>query len=363
MKILCVHPGASMSTHDVWLGLTDGLKTLGHEVLDYALDGRIEAAGGYLNYVYRKAKRKERPEQAAILYKAGEELVARALRAEPDVVLIVSAMFLHPDIVVLLKRAGLKVAILFTESPYDDERQARLVPFCDVAWTNERTSARLLGVEYLPHAWHPSIHQRAEVDDSTPAHDVVFVGTGFQERCDLLRAVDWTGIDLGLYGSWDLLGSRNPLRASIRGGYIDNAETAKLYQRAKIGLNLYRQSKGFGKGAPRIEYAASLNPRAYELAALGCFTISDDRPEVAEVFGDLVPTFETPQHLEALMRTWLADDAGRARVAAALPGAVALDTWTARAATVINHLVSAGIGARDELQASQGDADAQRVSA
>ena len=53
-------------------------------------------------------------------------------------------MFLHPDIIVLLKRAGQKVGIILTESPYDDMKQVRVLPYADIAWTNERSSVEFL---------------------------------------------------------------------------------------------------------------------------------------------------------------------------------------------------------------------------
>lgn len=352
MKILCVHPGASTSTHDVYAGLTEALRERGHEIWEYALDARIEMAGAWLTYVWKRGNKSlEKPTPSDILYKAGSELVERALRIHKedsplDVVLVVSAMYLHPDVFVLLRRAGIKVAVLFTESPYDDEMQDRLLPFIRVAWTNERVSA-VRGVKYLQHAYRPSVHHTdVDSDPDIASHDVVFVGTGFKERLEILQAVDWTGIDLGLYGeTWGLLGSRAKTRKYIRGGAVDNAATAILYRKAKIGLNLYRKSKGFGKDAPQITSADSMNPRAYELAATGCFTISQKRAEVEEIFGPLVPTFETPQELEALIRKWLADDEGRERVRAALPGIIEGHTWQARAAQIESDLRGAGIGA------------------
>lgn len=347
MKLLTVHPGASVSTHDVYVGLREALAERGHEVFEYALDGRIEMSGRYLTYCWKRGnKTLPRPNNADILYHAGENLVARALRVAPDWVLVVSSMYLHPDVLVLLRRAGLKVAILFTESPYDDEPQARLIPWARVCWTNERSSARALGIGYVPHAYRAAAHSTTPIDGDVPRHDVVFVGTGFQERIDLLAGVDWTGIDFALYGTWELVGSRAHLRRHIQGGFIDNARAAALYQRAKIGLNLYRSSKGFGRTAPRITAAAeSLNPRAYELAATGCFSLSTPRAEVSEVFGDAVPTFETSAELEALVRRWLADEAGRAATAARLPTLVAPHTWAARAAQIEADLHSAGTGA------------------
>lgn len=348
MKILIVHPGSSMSTGDVSRGLTAGLKARQHTIWEYALDARIERSAAWLIYCWKKGgKSLPQPTKSDILYHAGAELVTRALRVQPDVVLVVSAMYLHPDVCVLMKRAGLKVAVLFTESPYDDEKQDRLLPWIDCAWTNERTSARPCQVRYVQHAWDPDVHwPGGPIDDDVPRHDVVFVGTGFSERIELLAAVDWTGLDFGLYGSWDLLGARSSLRQYLKGTYVDNARAAQLYRRAKIGLNLYRTSKGFGKDAPRVMHAESLNPRAYELAATGCFTVSDFRPEVAEIFGDLVPTFRSAAEVRPLIDRWVADDAGRARIQTQLAAAVAGHTWHARAAQIEADLQSVGIGPR-----------------
>jgi spore maturation protein CgeB len=351
-RIVLVHPGSSVSTSDVHNGLIAGLRADGHQVWEYALDGRIESTAQWLTANWRRKKKQgPAPTPAEILKFAGEPLVARALAIMPDVVIVVSAMYLHPDILVLLRRAGIRVAILFTESPYDDERQARLVPWADVCWTNERTSAAAMGIRYLPHAWAPDVHQPAcDEDADVPAHDVVFVGTGFQERIDLLSRMTFGALDVGIYGTWNLIGPRSHLRSYLRGGYVSNAKAAALYRRAKIGLNLYRQSMGFGKDAPRITHAESLNPRAYELAATGCFTISDARAEVAEVFGDLVPTFETPDQASELLQQWAHDDRGRAAVAAQLPSAVATATWHTRAQHVIRDLAAVGIVARGSPQ-------------
>jgi hypothetical protein len=345
LRIVLVHPGSSVSTSDVHRGLFDGLRADGHEVYEFALDARIERSGQWLTYCWKKGKKAfNRPTSADILYHAGQELVARALRVQPDVVLVVSAMYLHPDVLVLLRRARLRVAILLTESPYDDEKQKRLIPWADVVWTNERTSAKDLGIHYLPHAWHPDVHARdSAIESEMPAHDVVFVGTGFEERIQTLSQIDFGSLDVGLYGTWELLGSRNPLRRYLKAGYISNKKAAALYRKAKVGLNLYRTSKGFGYGAPKIARADSLNPRAYELAATGCFTISDYRPEVAETFGDLVPTFTTPADASALIHQWVQDDAGRARVQAALPATVSGAIWPVRSRQMVEDLARAGI--------------------
>lgn len=363
LKLMVVHPGASVSTHDVHVGLVEALKARGHDVYQYDLAGRIEAAGAYLSMVHRKANKKDpsiakTPPVQDVLYFACEPIVARALRVQPDWVVIVSAMYFHPDIFLLLQRSGQRVAVLLTESPYDDEKQARVLPFVNLAWTNERVSARRLKIGYVPHAYRPALHQPSAPADHVPSHDVVFVGTGFSERVGLLSSVDWTGIDLGIYGAWELVGPKSPLKQYLRGDYVDNAKATALYQNAKIGLNLYRSSKGFGRGQGHIELAEaeSLNPRAYELAATGCFSLSTPRVEVDEVFGEAVPTFSTAKELGSLVRYWLANEQARRAVAATLPAMVRDHTWAARAAQIERDLHSVGSVASYASQAPVAEA-------
>jgi spore maturation protein CgeB len=364
MRLLVCHPGSLWATHDVYTGLSAGLQAGGHEVIDYALDGRISASRVWLQYLWRKQVRAggplagERPNEADAIYHAGQEVVARALRFEVDRVLVVCGAYFHPDCAELLRRAGVPTAVVFTESPYDDPEQAKLAPRFDVCFTNERTSVDRLreanpNTHYLPAAYDPAQHgpplngavpmarssvvERGAVtaavagsSPAVPAHDVVFVGSGFDSRRALLAAVDWTGVDFGLYGAWDDLPAGHPLLPHVRSGVVDNARAGALYRQARIALNLYRASGGVP--------AESLNPRAYELAADGVFTLSHPRAEVAEKFAGRVPTFRTAEELGALVRHFVRADRDRAHVGARLADAVTEDTYTHRAARLVAHL-------------------------
>jgi spore maturation protein CgeB len=344
MRLLVVHPGASYSTHDVFVGLYNALQTQGHDLHVYQLDTRIERVASWLRYCWRKAgKPLPAPSPADIIYRASYEALERALRFDVDGVLIISAMYVHPDVLLLLKRAGLPTGIVFTESPYDDGPQYRVAEMVDACWTNERTSLRVLKLAnphtyYLPHAYNDAAYGAADLDEEVPAHDVVFVGTGFPERVEMLRAVDWSGIDLGLYGQWHMLGSRSKLREFVRGNVIDNRLALELYRRAKIGLNLYRRSRGFGRGTPRIGQADSLNPRAYDLAAARCFQISDYRAEVEEIFGSSVPTFSGPRELETMLRFYLDNPQARADHADEAHDRVGPHTYAERARQLVGEL-------------------------
>lgn len=339
-RILAIGAGAGWSTKDVETGCVEGLRAAGLEVGTYLLDRRIVASGDYLTRCYKRAKKEQpdvvKPTSADILLHAVQDSLTRALLHQVDWVLLVSGMFVPRPFLEILQRAGLPVALLLTESPYDLEKEKAWAAHADLVWTNERSSVEALRAVnprtfYLPHAMRPEVHRvDLETPEDTPAHDVVFVGSSFQERVDLLSKIDWSGIDFALYGNWGSLGPRSRLRQYVRAGVTDNEKTAALYRRAKVGLNLYRTSIGWAKHGPKIDHAESLNPRAYELAATGCFHVSQHRAEVAERFGDLVPTFKTADELSAILRVWLADDVGRRRVAAQLPACVQAETWEAR---------------------------------
>ena len=344
LRVLLVHPGASWSTSDVYDGLSYGLKQLGVEVIPYRLDERIPMAGKWVNVRWRQLKKSNpdlpKPNVADVQYHAAVGAVEMALRRKVDVVLIVSAMFFHIDVIQMLKEAQLTVTVLFTESPYDTDKELAVAKIVDGCWVNERTvlprfQAVNKNAGYLKHGWHPLKHgAQLETPAAVPAHDVVFVGSGFQERIDFFNAIDWTGIDLGLYGVWKDWGLKPQAAACVQQEETDNGYAAALYRKAKIGLNLYRNRDG-----SRMKvHGESLNPRAYELAACGAFSLSEYRPEVVEVFGDRVPTFTTPIEAAALIRLYLANSQKRAALAAELPACVAEASWNSRAKTVLGDL-------------------------
>ena len=383
MRVLLVGAGADVSVSDVAYGLYDGLKASGAETYYYALSDRLWIAEHGLRAAWQRMGRppEKQPSYADMTYTASAGILERALRYEVDWVLVVSGLYLHPDALVLARRAGLKVGVVFTESPYDDLAQLRLARLVDACWTNERTSLAALrqacpNVGYYRHGYDPEKHRPDPCEvgaikgplvvscfpsGTTPRsdgpavactgtarqptnqeayHDVVFVGTGFPERAEMIRAVDWSGIDLGLYGVWD---KRQLGRAKryVQGGIVSNADASALYRRAKIGLNLYRQSYGpspMHTLAPRIRHAESLNPRAVELAACGVFHLTDERAEGREVFGDSVPSFSTPAQLGELVRGFLADPLARVEHARQAREAIAPYTFAASAAHLLADL-------------------------
>jgi spore maturation protein CgeB len=167
---------------------------------------------------------------------------------------------------------------------------------------------------------------------------VVFVGTAFTDRVATLSAVDWTGIDFGLYGNWEQLGSRSKLRKYLRGGPVPNDYAAALYRNAKVCLNIHRTRLSSPNVPLPPGMAQSLNPRAYELAACQVFQISNERAEAADIFGDSLPTFTGHAALQSHIHYALRHPEECASMAAQQMAAVQGHTYDARAATLLDCL-------------------------
>lgn len=338
MKFLVVHPGASWATHDVHVGVVEGLRTLGVPLSEFRLDGRIERTNGFLHYLWRKQKRDRpdlkwpKPTSTDVLYQASQGLIERALERGCTDILVVSAMFLMPDRLELARRAGLRVWLLCTETPYDIDQELRIAALADGVWTHERSAVERFAAvtkhaAYLPHAWRQGVHDSAVITPTTV--DVLFCGSFFKERISWFEQIDWSGINLALYGIAEDLPTRSPLRDYFRSEIVPNEQLPALARSAKIVMNLFRSTS---------ERAESLNPRCYEMAASGVCMVSDARPELIEKFGQFVPTFSTPTEASSLLRSLLADPQRRETCMQGARDAVAHDTWTHRAQQIVSDI-------------------------
>ena len=298
MKILFVWSAAEWSICDVARGYRNALAAQGHEIRDFKLYQRIKFFGTALG---------PKAENVPLLSRIATEGIAiEALKFEPDLVVIASGLSFHPDGLWLLRKLGVATVTIFTESPYDDEKQAEYADAYPEAWyfTSERTSARKYGWHYLAHAYDPAIHY-PRAADIEPACDVLVLGTGWGERQRFLEQVDWTGINLRVLGPWPEMTEESPLYPWFTDGCIDNNLAPDFYASAKIVINHHREDA----------FAESMNPRTLELAACETFQLSNHRQEVEEVFQDTVPIYNTPSELGDMIRRYLADDGLRADLA------------------------------------------------
>jgi spore maturation protein CgeB len=338
MRLLAINPGATYSITEVYAGLVDGLRAQGHEVEEFPTLPHLLLTNELVKWTLRRAGLKDRipvkgcdesvDEAYYNLVRAEgfKEIVYQALDSEYDWLLLVSPLLVPERAMAALRRAGVHTCAVFTESPYDDVRQAMLGSYASIGTINDRAGSETTGMTYLPLGYCDLLHGPRAAEPTRPVHDVVFVGVGFPERIRALESVDWDGIDLGLYGDWKKLPKRSPLKKFVRGGVIPNQEAVQLYKDSLIGLNLHRVDADYwGKSGRVARGGWSVNPRAYELAACHVPQVSDWRPGLEEVFGKSLAyemSIDSSEGLSQTLRELLGDSAKRGSLANAQHEAV-----------------------------------------
>jgi spore maturation protein CgeB len=344
VKILVVHPGVLFSVGDVHNGIVKGLKAAGHEVGEFNLADRIEF------YTRAHVLHDDGSYVKAFTENAAMEMAAAGIETVlyqwwPDVVIIMSGFYIPPKTWGTLARRPHHVVYWCTESPYEDDRQARAARYADTVILNDPTNLAQFREQvnprtyYLPHSYDPAVHFPGDADPDL-ACDFAFVGTGFPSRISWLERVDWSGVDVRIGGNWKEVPEGSPLTPYLmhnKGECMDNADTARLYRSAKVSLNLYRKEHSFNAHAD----GWAMGPREVELAACGTFFFRESRPEGDDLFPSL-PILEDPETFARDLRWWLTHDDERNAAAAEALGAIADRTFKNTAARLLDLVERAG---------------------
>ena len=268
-------------------------------------------------------------------------MLGACFRWWPHVVMLVSAFFTPPFVLEVIRARGMKVVMLFTESPYQDGQQLQMAGYADVALLNDPVSLDAYRevckiAEYAPHSYRPSVHYPAK-PGTRKDRDLVFAGTGFPSRVEFLERMNLGGLAVALGGFWSGLAADSPLRGCLVSGdddeCIGNTETAALYRRSRTGLNLYRREAEDGWDG----VASAIGPREVELAACGTWFARDPRPESDELFG-MLPAFTGPEEAGDMIRWALAHPRKRHEAAARAREAVSGRTFTSAARRLLKLL-------------------------
>jgi hypothetical protein len=353
MKWLVVGSPHSASTRDVWIGQMKGLALNGQSVQSFDVFPLGEFYSTIVEYVRERkipiANLKTIPSPMTLAY---SNVFMAAHHHEVDGVWFVSPQYLPVEIPDLLRKDGFKTVAAMSECPYEDQIDAsQKAASFDTVFVNDLNSVEYWrpfnpNTHYLPHSYDPDKHfpswdrpknrRFANWQPPDNGHDhVVYMGSGFSARQKYLEAIDWDGIDLRIYGHWPLLrpfegegpwesalGSvapekESPLIPFVVEKMVENTFTARIYRGAAIGINLHRTERWSNNAAMVVDQgeAYSMGPRGVELAACGCFQISDERQEIRDVFGDSVPVASGPEHMGQLIRQYLAEPVKRRELA------------------------------------------------
>lgn len=315
MRILVVHPGPEYSVSDVYEGYAEGFAALGHTVRGFNLNERL----AFYSNVTLDDKQLELDDAATIVNK---HLLAKCYEFAPDVIVIVSGFFITNFTWELWRNRHSKIVCLFTESPYEEDKQLQTARNADPALVilNDpvhlgRYRADGLTAHYIPHSYRPEIHK--PLNDNAQ-YDFSFVGTGYPSRIQFFEGVDWGGLRVALAGNWPTLTNASLLHKFLitqTDAGLPNEETARLYGTSIASANLYRGSRGFVTEAngSHLVNGWAIGPREVELAATKTFFLREPRGEGDLLFPQM-PTFNSPDEFSDQLRWWLQHDKERQEV-------------------------------------------------
>lgn len=336
MRALLVEPGPYYSVQDVYVGWLEGLRDNGVELATYNLGSRLAFYDLALLEVDGETKRAFPRDEAIGLAVNG--LFSSCYQWWPEVIVIVSGIFLHPRHLEILRSRGHKVVILHTESPYEDDRQLVLAEQADLNLINDPTNIErfraVAPTHYMPHAYRPAVHHpRPLPDDPKFRSDFCFIGTGYPSRVEWFDRVDWTGLDVTFGGTWQMTAEDSPLRKFLAHDIdeaLDNEQAVDYYAGTKVSANLYRRESQ----RPELSTGWACGPREVELAACGTFYLRDPRPESDELL-PMLPAITTPEEFGDQVRWWAAHDDAREEAARQARAAVADRTFSNNAARML----------------------------
>jgi hypothetical protein len=344
VRWLLIHPGPSWSVADVFNGWSEALTGLGEQVEEYELDARLRFYNGTIAETgqlkpcgcpgIRKFLDREQAIQLAV-----DGILSAAYRWWPDVIMCVSAFFVPPWLLEVIRGRRHKVVMLMTESPYQDDYQLKMAAYADLTLLNDPVNLdayRQVGpAEYMPQGYRPSIHYPA-LPESPQKWDLSFIGTGFPSRVAFFRDMDLGGLDVRLSGLWMDLPEDSPLRdwtATESDDCIDNHETAQIYRWSRTGINFYRREAEKSHEGEGV----ACGPREIEMAACGLFFARDPRPESDELF-PMLPSFSSPEEASDIIRWALAVPRQREQAATWARNAVQGRTFTEHAKQLLRLL-------------------------
>lgn len=362
MKAFLAFPSATSSTYDVAWAYGRALRRLNVQTASFVYSQEIVLQNFAIN-AFRGTEGKTYDGEAVLL--ANRLMMGYIATARPDVILVVCGLDFAKAtwqwISELRKelRHPYKIALIYTESPYRPSEELEYAQWADYIFTNEKSFVGRLR-QFQPRTWY--LPQAYDDQRHTPNWDApheygtYFVGSGFLNRIRLLEQVDWeaTGSTFTLKGLWPDIDESSPLFKYYTNGIVQNERVVEDYRRSDICLNVHRgegQIVIYERDEPNyyarekrsfeIENAYSMNNRTCEIAATGGFQLVDDsRQEVADVFGDSVPTFsmQDPGALQELISFYTQNPELRAKKARDAAGRIEGRTYLANMKRILNQV-------------------------
>lgn len=282
--------------------------------------------------------------EGAFLQTVAQAILAQVETFEPDMVLALAQAPMSRHLLRRLRKMGVPTAMWFVEdykvftywrafAPlYDFFAVIQKEPFLSELKAIDQSNAL-----YLPLAALPSFHAPTTLTPEQNRRygaDIAFVGAGYPNRRVAFRALAHK--DFKIWGTeWE--GESLLDRNLQEGGARISPETCvTIYNASRININLH-SSVQCQELVPKGDF---VNPRTFELAAIGAFQLVDERELMPEIFPEgTLATFISMEDLQEKIDYYLPRPEEREAMAQKARATVlAGHTYHHRMRTLLEHV-------------------------
>jgi len=264
----------------------------------------------FKKYLYRRINSKARTILEA-------EFIKKVHAFSPDIIFIITGLtnlITSESLKIIRQETKIPLAIWCLDDPLQHYEITKSIAYYDHVFVVDPSFSPQLEllsdrpVQYLPGAADPDIYKPIDLSQEEKQRfdcDIAYLGSvEYRENgAGILRAQVLQNLleyKMKIYGnpSWSKLLTDFPqLRRRLSGGYLMPPEVNKLYNAARIVINIHR---------PQIR--CGVNPKTFEIAAAGAFQLIDKRAEIANQFkiGEEIICYENINELRELTKYYLA---------------------------------------------------------
>ncbi len=294
------------------------LRSLGHSVEVFEAP-HFHASYAGLKTLNITTQRLEQLEGSFLQF-ISQAIIAQVESFEPDCVISLAQAPMSRNALRRLQKMGIPTAMWFVEDHNVFTYWRAFAPLYDVFAIIQKepflTLLREVGQEnalYLPMAALPSFHCPRELsseEQKTFAADIAFLGAGYPNRRVAFKSL--AGRNFKIWGTeWE--GASLLSKHVQQGGRrISAEESVTIYNATKININLHSSVQS----SELIPAGDFVNPRTFELAAIGAFQVVDKRALMLEHFSeDMLGLFTTMEEMHEKIDYYLKNEQEREIIA------------------------------------------------
>lgn len=304
-------------------------------------DTRIAFDAGWLSQQFNWRLRGRRPPQ---LNKFSQHVLDVCKDYRPRWMLTIGLAPVTKQVIQRVREMNVTTLNYLTDDPWNRACRSRwffeALPYYDWVFSPRRANLEDLErlgcphVAYLPFGYDPTLHfpdpPMTEQERQQYQCDVLFYGGADRDRLPYIQALIEAGVDVHLYG-----------------GYWERHPAMRAHDRGIAGPEVLRKAVGGAKTTLCLVRRANRDGhvmRTYEVPAIGGCMLAEDTPEHREIFGqdgERVVYFDTVDEMLVMLRSLLAHDQERQRLAARTHAHITSEanTYRDRLQTMLNTLV------------------------